>query len=308
MGLESRWREEEREGEDSIVVYKTEEIFRSSVGERVVALGIWLGSVHLIFALLLFTLLFLPFSKSLLVFGLLLMLIFIPIDHQNKWGRCLARFICRHACTYFPVHLHVEDIKAFRPDRAYVFGYEPHSVWPIGIVALADLTGLLPLPKIKALASTARKTNNAFCFGYFYSFSGLDGEENLSFAPLIAFLNARTGFIRIAMQNGSPLVPVFCFGQSNVYKWWKPSGELFLKFARSIKFTPIVFWGKFGSPLPFPHPMHVVIGRPIELKKSPQPTMEEVVDVQKQFIAALKDTFERHKERVGYTDLQLQIL
>lgn len=38
----------------------------------------------------------------------------ILIAFDNK-----CRYICRYACCYFPVTLHVEDINAFHPDRAY---------------------------------------------------------------------------------------------------------------------------------------------------------------------------------------------
>ncbi|KAI3515080.1 hypothetical protein L1887_13830 [Cichorium endivia] len=204
----------------------------------VLAMIVWLGSIHLNVFIILASFFILPLHKFYLVLGILAILMVIPINERSRSGRALGSFWV----FYAPFLRHIWTWLGLTPATRKNFS----SLLKAGYSCIIVPGG----------------TQETFYMEH-------DSE--------IAFLKTRKGFVRIAMENNCPLVPVFAFGQSYAYKWWKPRGELFLKFSRAIKFTPVVFWGILGSPLPFRQPMHVVVGKPIYFKKNTTTTMEEVL-------------------------------
>uniref|UniRef100_A0ACD5XX00 Uncharacterized protein n=1 Tax=Avena sativa TaxID=4498 RepID=A0ACD5XX00_AVESA len=225
------------EEEDGTVVFRQRTVDYSPV-RAVVALALWLGAIYLNLLLLLASVFFFSEGVAALVLGTQLFLMFAPVNDTNRLGCNIARFVYKHALGYFPITLHVEDYTAFDPNKAYVFGYEPHCAMPLGLWVLAAHVGFMPITKMKILASSA-----AFYVPFqrhiwtwlglipaskenFYSYLGagyscavvpgglremlhMDHEQHSE----VACIRSRKGFIRIAMQTGCPLVPVFCFGQ-----------------------------------------------------------------------------------------------
>uniref|UniRef100_K3WLX5 Acyltransferase n=1 Tax=Globisporangium ultimum (strain ATCC 200006 / CBS 805.95 / DAOM BR144) TaxID=431595 RepID=K3WLX5_GLOUD len=119
-------------------------------------------------------------------------------------------------------------------------------------------------------------------------------------------LNKRKGIIRLALSTGTPLVPVFIFGETDLfYQVPNPKGSLLRKVQESFlsifKFSPplIVGAGSFGCPVglfPYARPLHVVTGKPIEAPHIASPTNEDVVKYQAVYRKALEKLYADHEK------------
>lgn len=116
-------------------------------------------------------------------------------------------------------------------------------------------------------------------------------------------LKKRQGFVRLALEYGVPLVPVYVFGESQLFL----QSRLFLR-------SRLWLQQALGIALVMPlkpylsSPLRLVVGPPLEIPRRPQPSQEEVDEHHARYINALEDLFERNKGRCGYAKNHLQLI
>jgi 1-acyl-sn-glycerol-3-phosphate acyltransferase len=121
----------------------------------------------------------------------------------------------------------------------------------------------------------------------------------------------RPGFIRLAVKHNIPIIPVYCFGASKLFRQVPiPGLERLSAFLRA---SICIFYGVAGLPIPFEQRLMYVIGRPIcpstSLPTNDSKAEDELVDhLYDQFCLELHDLFERHKESYGWVAKTLQII
>lgn len=120
-------------------------------------------------------------------------------------------------------------------------------------------------------------------------------------------LKERKGFIKIVLRTGASLVPVFSFGELDIYDQVpNPPGSKLRYWQEIIKrFTgiaPIVVNGRglfqysFGV-VPRRRPLNTVVGAPIKVEKRANPTPLEIDELHAKFCQELNDLFEKHKRK-----------
>ncbi|XP_018318568.1 2-acylglycerol O-acyltransferase 2-A [Agrilus planipennis] len=120
-------------------------------------------------------------------------------------------------------------------------------------------------------------------------------------------LKNRKGFVKLALKHGTPLVPVMSFGETDLFSQVdSPEGSFLRKvqegLRRLIGIAPIIPIGRgffqynFGL-VPKRKPVHVVVGRPVDVEHIKNPTREDVDRKHAEFMKALIDFFEEEKHR-----------
>ncbi|KZT00590.1 DAGAT-domain-containing protein [Laetiporus sulphureus 93-53] len=137
--------------------------------------------------------------------------------------------------------------------------------------------------------------------------------ESLSARPGTAdlTLRKRLGFIKVAIQHGADLVPVFSFGENDIYHQM-PNEKgttvyaLQKKFQNVFGFTLPLFHGRgllnynLGL-MPYRRRIVVVIGNPVHVEKCEKPTLEEITHVQGLYIEELMSIWNTYKDEFART-------
>lgn len=222
------------------------------------------------------------------------------------------------------------------PDRPYIFGYHPHGIIGMGAVSTfateaMEFSDTFPgiTPRLLTLASnfklplyrdillamgicsvSKRSCERALKKGKGSSITIVVGgaAESLNAHPGTAdlVLKRRLGFIKIAIRAGADLVPVFAFGENDIYEQLANEKgtrvySLQKRFQAIFGFTLPLFHGRgvfnynFGF-LPYRHPIVSVVGRPIHVTQNANPTKEQLAEVQAAYIAELNNIWDTWKD------------
>ncbi|CAF0710190.1 unnamed protein product [Brachionus calyciflorus] len=120
-------------------------------------------------------------------------------------------------------------------------------------------------------------------------------------------LKRRKGFIRIALETGASLVPVLTFGENDAYKTVVVKDGSFIQKVQAFAKRylniglPIItgrgiFNYNFGI-MPYRVPMVTIVGKPIEVEKTENPTEDQINELQKKYIDDLVNLFETNKDK-----------
>jgi 2-acylglycerol O-acyltransferase 2 len=104
--------------------------------------------------------------------------------------------------------------------------------------------------------------------------------------------------VKAAIEEGAHIIPVFFFGNTRQFKIIGSPGEnsFLSRLSRKLRTSIVFFYGRFGLPIPFRHPIKMVSGEIVEVDQCSSPTAEQVEEVMNRVIKSVTDLYNSPKK------------
>eukprot|EP00775_Hariotina_reticulata_P011662 gene11662-11805_t len=247
------------------------------------------------------------------------------------WGDFCRSWVFKTWREYFKFSYLEEAELDF--NRHYIFADFPHGVVPLSpIVAATYICTAWPWMRVYALAA-----NSVFSVPYLRHLTTWWGaapatEENFkallkrgNVAVIVGgiaemymkhpakeriMLRRRKGFVRVAVETGTSIVPVYHFGCTQALDAWPQSAAGLSRKYRVSLGVPVGRWGL--TPVPHPAPMFRVSGAPIAVPRidpaaDPEAFKKAVDEVHAQVVTAVQELYDRHRTQYGWEQRPLVI-
>jgi len=245
------------------------------------------------------------------------------------WALDVMGGLMRPVMAYFPIA--IRRSAPLPPDTPFLFGYHPHGIYAYGLFSLVfpEQSGWArQFPGSRdMLVAVANALLSVPVCGHLFKWFGFVSAERRSVRAALAserslalipggiaemllwrrgvdrlYLAKRRGFVRLAIQSGRALVPVFAFGESATFKEIAlpgPLERLRARLSRRFRVALIPFRGRWCTLLPFAVPITVVVGRPVAVDREEEPSDATVDRVHAAYVAELRRVYAEHRDELA---------
>ena len=123
------------------------------------------------------------------------------------------------------------------------------------------------------------------------------------------FLKQRKGFVKLALETGAQLVPIYFFGSTDMFNQISSSKGFLAHISRKVRITFNLFYGQYFLPIPYATKVTIAIGDPVLERptKHANVTQEQIDQVHEQCVQKMEETFQKYKFIAGYGTRNLEI-
>jgi 1-acyl-sn-glycerol-3-phosphate acyltransferase len=250
---------------------------------------------------------------------------------QILWQQFIDLPLWKLWCEYFSFTCIVKRKGCFDPKGHYMFIEFPHGVFPLGFMLSATLVQHI-MPGLRVEGALASILFHLPIIGHIAHWFGSRPATSKNINLLLddasvgilvggiaeifctsttqekIYLRKRKGFVKVALERGVPLVPIYYFGQTQLLQF--VGGRLISRISRALRTSLILYYGRYFLPIPYQVPITMVVGEPIPVDRVAQPTEQQIDELHQRFMDEVVKLFDEYKGRVAgnWKDRKLEII